>query len=96
MGSTTWPLPSAVAPQRHADGTGGRASFNLPASVNLAADANDSDGLVTKVEFLANGSKIREDTEAPYALSWSGMLSGNYALVARATDDDGRRRIPRS
>lgn len=65
------------------------ASFNLPAIVNLAADADDSDGTVTKVEFLANGIKIGEDTEAPYTFAWSGMLSGNYALMARATDDDG-------
>lgn len=65
------------------------ASFNLPATVNLEATASDTDGTVAKVEFFAGSTKLGEDGTEPYAFEWSGMISGNYALTARATDDLG-------
>lgn len=65
------------------------ATFTAPATVDFAANANDTDGSVTKVEFLANGSKVGESTVAPYAFSWTGVSAGTYALTAKATDNDG-------
>lgn len=64
------------------------ASYNLPAVVNLEATAADTDGTVAKVEFFAGANKLGEDTTAPYAFAWSGMISGSYVLTARATDND--------
>ena len=55
--------------------------------VTISATATD-DGSVTKVEFFANGSKIGEDTVAPYSMPWSSA-PGSYVLVARATDSWG-------
>jgi chitinase len=57
--------------------------------VNLAATASDTDGTVTKVEFLNGAAKLGEDTTAPYAFTWSGVAAGTYPLTARATDDLG-------
>lgn len=65
------------------------ASFVAPATVPLAANAADSDGTVTQVEFFANGGSIGIDTVAPYAINWSGVPAGSYSLTAVATDDDG-------
>jgi hypothetical protein len=65
------------------------ASFTAPASISITADAADSDGSVTLVEFFANGTPIGSDNSQPYTLNWSNVGQGTYALTARATDDDG-------
>ena len=65
------------------------ANFTAPASITVSADASDSDGTVTKVEFFAGSTKIGEDTSAPYSISWNNVSAGNYTLTAKATDDDG-------
>lgn len=65
------------------------ATFTTPATLNLTADAADTDGTVTKVEFFASATKIGEDTASPYEFLWTGMLSGPYTLTARATDNVG-------
>lgn len=65
------------------------ATFTAPATVNLAANASDPEGSVSKVEFLAGATKLGEDTTAPYTFTWSGIAAGTYAITARATDDLG-------
>jgi hypothetical protein len=65
------------------------ATFTAPASIALAASASDSDGSVTKVDFYAGGTLLGTDTTAPYTFSWSNVASGNYALTAKATDNEG-------
>jgi phosphodiesterase/alkaline phosphatase D-like protein len=63
------------------------ATFALPTSIDLAATASDSDGSIARVEFLANGVKIGEDTSAPYEFVWANAISGTYSLTARAVDN---------
>lgn len=58
-------------------------------TINLTADANDSDGTLTKVEFYQGSTKLGEDTAAPYEYAWSGFTVGSYSVTARATDNDG-------
>jgi RHS repeat-associated protein len=65
------------------------ATFTAPASITLAATANDSDGTVAKVEFFNGASKLGEDTTAPYSFSWTNVAAGSYTLTAKATDNDG-------
>jgi hypothetical protein len=77
--------PPAVTLTQPTDG----ATFTLPATVNLAATAFDSDGTVTKVEFFSGAAKLGEDATAPYSFTWSGVAAGTYTLTARATDDLG-------
>ncbi|WP_234733805.1 Ig-like domain-containing protein [Tellurirhabdus bombi] len=62
-------------------------SFPLPATINLAANANDSDGSIVKVEFYNGNTKLGEDLTAPYTFAWSGMAAGTYALTAKAYDN---------
>jgi hypothetical protein len=68
------------------------AVFMPPASMTLTANASDSDGSVTGVDFFANGNLIGAGTfTAPnqYSFTWSNVGVGGYSLTARATDNSG-------
>lgn len=65
------------------------ATFDAPATVNLAATATDSDGTISKVEFFRGAIKLGEDTTSPYESAWTNVLTGTYALTAVATDNLG-------
>ncbi len=57
--------------------------------IPLTANASDSDGTITKLEFYAGAIKVGEDTTAPYQFNWSNAAAGHYSLTARAIDNDG-------
>jgi regulation of enolase protein 1 (concanavalin A-like superfamily)/uncharacterized protein (DUF2141 family) len=65
------------------------AIFAAPATISIAAAANDSDGTVTKVSFFANSTLIGTATGTPYAVTWPAVAPGTYSLAAVATDDGG-------
>ena len=68
------------------------ARFAQGSALNLTATAADTDGVVTSVEYRldgAGGALIGSATNPPYAVAWSGMPPGSYALVAIAHDDGG-------
>lgn len=62
----------------------------LPGSdITITVDAEDSDGSVTKVEFIEGGSNILgEDTTTPYSFTWTNVPEGAYTLTAKATDNN--------
>ncbi|HEY1141539.1 MAG TPA: Ig-like domain-containing protein, partial [Lysobacter sp.] len=62
---------------------------NAPGSVTLTANASDSDGSVSKVEFYRDGVLITTDSAAPFSYVWSGIAAGQYAITAKAYDDRG-------
>ena len=64
-------------------------TYAAPATVALAAAADDTDGLVTKVEFYANGALIGMDTASPFETTWSNVAAGSHLLMARAIDNLG-------
>ena len=57
------------------------------ATINLIADASDTDGSVTKVEFFDGATKLGEDTTAPFSFSWTGVAPGSHSITLKATDD---------
>ncbi|MBF0503303.1 MAG: S8 family serine peptidase, partial [Candidatus Riflebacteria bacterium] len=60
------------------------------ANITLSANANDSDGTISKVEFFRDATKIGEDTSSPFSFSWIvDVHPGNYSLTAKATDNNG-------
>ena len=68
------------------------ASFNAPANITVTANATDSDGTITKVEFYANVTLIGTDTTRDpatnlFSVQWSNVAAGSYSLTARATDN---------
>ena len=56
-------------------------------SLQLVADAQDTDGAVAKVEFYADGQKIAERTAPPYDARWTPPGPGHYLISAVATDN---------
>ncbi len=64
-------------------------AFTAPATVAIAANATDSDGTVTKVEFFQGTTKLGEKTSPPYTHSWADVAAGTYSITAKATDDKG-------
>lgn len=64
-------------------------TLTAPTNVALLAQAADVDGRVERLEFFANGLKIGEATNSPFAVIWESPLAGEYTLTARAWDDLG-------
>jgi hypothetical protein len=56
-------------------------------NITLAANAVDSDGTISKVEFFQGSTKLGEATTAPYSMVWSNVATGVYSLTAKATDN---------
>jgi cytochrome c peroxidase len=81
--------PGNVAPTVSITGPAAGAVFTAPASVTITANAADSDGTVSRVEFFQGAVKLGEDLTAPYSFAWSGVAAGTYSLTARATDSAG-------
>ncbi|WP_231114641.1 cellulose binding domain-containing protein, partial [Lentzea aerocolonigenes] len=67
-------------------------TYTLPATIPLAATAQDSDGTVTKVDFYADDTLIATDTSAPYTGTWGSPTAGDHQITARATDNRGATR----
>ena len=63
------------------------ASFEAPATIMITAAASDADGTVSKVEFFNGAVKLGEDSTVPYSYEWTNVISGSYALTAKATDN---------
>ena len=65
------------------------ATFTAPAAVTISANATDTTGTVTSVEFFAGATPLGIDTVSPFSIISSGMPAGSYALTAKATDNLG-------
>lgn len=62
-----------------------------PATFTLSADAKDTDGSITKVEFLLNGNVVNTLTKTPYTYKIVNLSYGGspYAYTAKAYDNSG-------
>src|SRR3989442_13507781 len=65
------------------------ATFTAPANITITADASDSDGAVSLVEFFQNDIKLGAVTNSPYTFSWTNVSAGNYTLTVKAADNLG-------
>jgi hypothetical protein len=75
----TWSLPANEA----VVGTG--------VETPILVETEDSDGGVVQVTYFANDQEIGQAFQAPFLISWSPPLAGNYTLMAEAVDDTGTR-----
>jgi hypothetical protein len=66
-------------------------SYISPAPVPLSANASDSDGTISRVDFYAGSSLIAtsSSTSNPYAATWTNVSPGTYSITAVVTDNDG-------
>ncbi len=60
--------------------------FQLGDSIVLTAEATDSDGSITRVEFLVNGQVVATSTQAPHSENWIST-SGTHNIAVVAYDD---------
>ena len=63
--------------------------LTAPANLVIAANAADSDGTVSRVDFYADGSLLGSSTVAPYSYTWSNIATGSHILTVIATDNLG-------
>lgn len=80
--------PPSVTITSPADGS----TFSAGAPVTLTANASDSDGTVTSVQFFADGVLVGDDSTAPYSVAWTPLQKrdGTFTFLnALATDNFG-------
>lgn len=65
------------------------AVFTAPANITVTANASDSDGSISHVDFYQGTTLIGTTTTSPYTINWNNVAAGSYALTARATDNLG-------
>jgi hypothetical protein len=81
--------PSNAPPTVSLTSPAGGATFVAPATITITADASDSDGAITQVDFYQGATLLGADTTAPYEFTWSNVIAGNYSLTAKARDNSG-------
>jgi chitinase len=65
------------------------ATYSAGATITVSANAADSDGTVTQVQFFRGTTSLGIDTSPPYSVSWTNASAGSYAVKAVATDNAG-------
>lgn len=56
-------------------------------SITLTANASDSDGSITQVDFYDGSTLLSSVTSSPYTYNWSNVSAGTHTLTAKATDN---------
>jgi len=65
------------------------ATFTAGDIISIGANASDADGVITRVEFLLNGTSIHIDSTAAYQFNWPSYACIGCHLMAIATDNKG-------
>jgi plastocyanin len=63
--------------------------FAAPASITIQADASDSDGTVTNVQFLVDSNSVTNDPAGPFSAVTNNLAVGSHTLSAVASDNNG-------
>src|SRR5947207_7896692 len=88
-GGPTWAAPPNKAPTVSLTTPANGATFGAPATISISANASDSDGTISRVDFYQGTTLLGTRTAAPYTVTWSGVAAGSYSLTAQAVDDRG-------
>lgn len=56
-------------------------------NITLSANASDTDGSISKVEFYSGNTLLGSDNTSPYTYNWTVTGSGTQTLTAKAFDD---------
>jgi hypothetical protein len=66
------------------------ANFTGPTNITINANASDSDGTISRVDFYYGiNNFIGSDTNAPYSMVLSNAPAGTYPLTVKAMDNRG-------
>jgi hypothetical protein len=77
--------PPAITLSSPTDGS----RVQLPASLELVADARDPDGSVVKVEFFDGNALLGSIATPPHRFVVNALQEGTHVFTARATDNSG-------
>ncbi len=64
-------------------------TYLIGENIYMSANASDPDGFIVKVMFYAGNTFLGEDVSEPYEYTWLKPNGGNYAIAAKAIDNDG-------
>ncbi|HXG68502.1 MAG TPA: Ig-like domain-containing protein [Blastocatellia bacterium] len=70
----------------------GGAVFATPANINIIANASDSGGSISRVDFYADGSLLGAGASIggnQYSFTWNTVPGGSHSLTAVAIDNHG-------
>ncbi|PKF78426.1 chitinase [Vibrio sp. vnigr-6D03] len=81
------PAGGLVAPSIDLISPTGSESVTQGDVLTLSANAADTDGTVTQVEFYVDSNLVATDTAAPFEHSWTA-IAGAHTVSAKATDND--------
>jgi plastocyanin len=82
---TTSNIPPTVTITNPASGT----TLSAPASLTLTANATDSDGTVTNVQFLIGATSLGNVAAPPFSIAANNLSAADYIFSAVATDNNG-------
>ena len=71
-----------VVPEVTLASPGAGDTFLAPAAVTLAVSADDPQGRLTRVDYMAGTQTVASATQPPFSASWTGVAAGSYELVA--------------
>lgn len=63
------------------------ATFYVPGTLTLAANAVDSDGTISQVVYYNGATVLGTVTQAPFTFAWVNPAPGSYSITAKATDN---------
>lgn len=81
--------PTNIPPAVSITEPAAQTSYTAPASMLIRANASDTDGTVSKVDFYNGTTLLATDQTAPYSFSWTNVGAGTYTLITKATDNQG-------
>jgi hypothetical protein len=65
------------------------ATFTAGGNITISANAADSDGSISKVDFYQGTTLLGSDASSPYSFVWNNVAAGSYTLTDKATDNAG-------
>jgi endoglucanase len=89
VASATTITPANVAPTISITSPANNSSFNAGANISITANAADSDGSITKVDFYQGTTLLGSTASSPYSFAWNNVAAGSYSITAKATDNSG-------
>jgi uncharacterized repeat protein (TIGR02059 family) len=82
-------LPPNISPTIGIISPNNNSIFTAPANITITANASDTDGTITLVEFYNGTTKLGSKSISPYSFTWNNVTQGTYSITAVATDNSG-------
>ncbi|HET6227164.1 MAG TPA: Ig-like domain-containing protein [Bacteroidia bacterium] len=86
--NVTVAIPPNALPLVNITSPANGSTLAIAPSIILQADASDTDGSITKVEFYQGTTLLGTDSEGPYSYNWTNAALGTYSLTAKAYDNN--------